>query len=218
MQIRILSISARNGGEEFLIRAELCEDIFDADPGREPGREIRELSLLPDCYMELRPTRGVIEEARFLEIEDAALFSDAVRMGLRMLAFGSNTKRGLEMKLLQKGISRDAASRAVTYLAERGYISEEEDAVREAERNVLKMRGRNRIRAILYEKGYDGGAVSAAERYLDGVDFVEVCTRLIEKRYADKLEDPASRRRVAATLMRNGFSMSEIRAAVSALS
>ena len=218
MQIRILSIAARNGGEEFLLRVELLEDVFDAELSHEPGREVRELSLLADCYMELRPTRGVIGEEEFLALSDAAAFSDAVRMGLRMLAFGANTKRGLETKLCRKGVSREAASRAAFYLASRGYISEEEDAVREAERNVRKMRGRNRIRAILYEKGYDGSAILAAERYLDEVDFVKICTSLIERRYSELLQDPVSQKKMAATLMRNGFSMGEIRAAVRTLS
>ena len=112
MQIRILSITARNGGEEFLLRAELSEDVFDADLSREPGREVRELLLLADCDMELRPTKGTVDEETFLCLEDAASFSEAVRMGLRMLAFGSNTKRGLETKLCQKGISREVAARA----------------------------------------------------------------------------------------------------------
>lgn len=218
MQIRILSITARNGGEEFLLRTELCEDVFDASLAREPGREIRELLLLADCYMELRPTKGVIDEETFFRLEDAATFSEAVRMGLRMLAYGSNTKRGLETKLCQKGVSREAAARAALHLSERGYISESEDAVREAERNVRKLRGRNRIRAILYEKGYDGEAIGAAERYLDEVDFVGICVSLIERRYAGLLEDPLSRKKMAATLMRNGFSMNEIREAVRALS
>lgn len=218
MQIRILSITAQGGGESFVIRAELCEDVFDAEPAREPSREIRELSLLADCYVELRPTRGVIDETAYLVLEDAAAFSDAVRMGLRMLAFGANTKRGLESKLVRKGVPREVAGRAALHLASRGYISETEDAVREAEINVRKLRGRNRIRALLYEKGYDADAVSAAERYLDEVDFSEVCARLIERRYGAMLEEPESRKRMAATLMRNGFSMNEIRAAVRALS
>ena len=214
-------MAARNGGEEVILRVELCEDVFDTDLSgdrfRAPGREIRELVLLADRYMELRPSKGVIDEETFFALEEAASFSDAVRSGLRMLSFGANTKRGLETKLCQKGISREIAQEAVAHLDARGYISEEEDAVREAERNVLKLRGRNRIRAILYEKGYDSDAIRAAERYLDGVDFVEICCRLIEKRYSPLLSDAASQKKMAATLMRNGFTMGEIRRAIRTL-
>lgn len=221
MQIRILSITARSGGEEILLRVELCEDVFDADLSLgshgTPSKETRELLLLADRYMELRPAKGVIDEETFWAIEEAALFSDAVRAGLRLLAFGANTKRGLEGKLCQKGVSREVAQDAAAYLSARGYISEEEDAVREAERNVAKMRGRNRIRAILYEKGYDSKAIGAAERYLEEVDFAEVCRRLIEKRYAALLRDPSLHKKMAATLMRNGFTMGEIRQAMRSL-
>lgn len=222
MQIRILSMMGQNGGEEILLRVELCEDVFDVaesepDMRRKPGREVRELSLLADRYMELRPVKGVIDEETFLALENAARFSHAVRAGVRMLAFGANTKRGLVAKLCRKDVTREAAQEAAEYLEARGYISEEEDAVREAERNVAKMRGRNRIRSILYEKGYDSTAVAAAERYLDGVDFVELCRRLIERRYSAMLADPASCRKMAATLMRNGFTMREIREAARSL-
>lgn len=215
-------MTAQSGGAEILLRVELCEDVFDvadasADLRRKPCREVRELLLLIDCYTKLRPAKGVIDEAEFLALERAARFTEAVRAGLRMLAFGANTARGLETKLCRKGVTREAAQEAAAYLAASGYISEEEDAVREAERNVKKLRGRNRIRAILYEKGYGGTAIDAAERYLDGVDFVELCGRLIETRYRAQLDDPALRKKMAAALMRNGFTMCEIRAALRTL-
>ncbi|MBR2906755.1 MAG: RecX family transcriptional regulator [Clostridia bacterium] len=219
MQIRILSMTAQNGGSEVLLRVELCEDVFDVAENalslaRKPTRETRELVLLLDRYTELRPARGVIDEETFLALERAAEFSEAVRIGLRMLAFGSNTRRGLENKLCRKGVAHEAAQEASLYLAQRGYIDEERDAVREAERNVAKLRGRNRIRATLYEKGYCDAAVATAERYLDGVDFVVLCKRLIARRYEKVLDDPSEYKRVAAALMRNGYTMSEIRAAL----
>lgn len=217
MQIRILSMTAQRGGEEILITVELCEDVFDTeadDPYRLPKRENRQLSILTDRYTEIRPMKGVIDEELFGVLEDAAAFTEAVRMGSRMLAFGAQTKHALEMRLHQKGAKREVAREAVAYLTERGYIVEEADAVREAERNVRKLRGRNRIRSILYEKGYDGDAIAAADAYMDGVDFVDVCRVLIRKRYAALAADPAQHKRMAATLMRNGFTMREIRAAM----
>lgn len=221
MQIRILSMTAQNGGAEILLRVELSEDVFDVAGGtsgnsRRPERETREFVLLLDRYTELRPTKGVIDEETFLALECAAEFSEAVRIGLRMLAFGANTRKGLESKLIRKGVRREAAQEASLYLERRGYIDEESDAVREAEKNVAKLRGRNRIRAVLYEKGYGDEAVDAAERYLDGVDFVALCKRLIAQRYEKGLLDPAGYKRVIAALMRNGYTMHEIRAAMHA--
>lgn len=219
MQIRILSMTAQNSGSEILLRVELSEDVFDVAESasgfsRSPAREIRELVLMLDCYTELRPVKGVIDEESFFALERAAEFSEAVRIGLRMLAFGSSTEKGLENKLCRKGVKREAAREAAQYLARHGYIDEERDAIREAERNVEKLRGRNRIRAALYEKGYGDGAIAAAERYLDGVDFVALCKKLIARRYESALSDPSAQRRVAAALMRNGYTMSEIRAAM----
>lgn len=215
MQIRITSIRARNGGEEILLTLELWRDVFDAASGDgEKERETLEFSLLPERYIALRPARGVIDEALFHRLEEADRFSTAVRCGLRILAYGANTRRTLEGKLQRHGIARETAREAAGYLAEHGYFSEEEDAVREAERGVAQLRGRNRIRGALYEKGYCGEALAAADRYLEEVDFVSLCVRLIGKRYAALLADPAEHKRMAATLMRNGYTMAEIRAAM----
>ncbi len=216
-------MTARDGGAEILIRVELSEDVFDvaesaAGAHRKPQREVRELALLLDRYAEIRPAKGVIDEATFLSLERAAEFSEAVRMGLRLLAFGASTRRGLENKLCRKGVARETAEEASCYLSKRGYIDEDRDAVREAERHVKRLRGRNRILAALYQKGFGADAVASAERYLDEVDFVELCGRLIEERYAAALSDALSRKKVVATLMRNGYTMHEIRAAFSARS
>ena len=222
MQYRILSMTAHGGGAEILLRVELSEDVYDvvgvsADLSRQPSREIRELVLMTEHYALLRPAKGVIGEDEFRALEDAAHLGEAVRAGMRILAFGANTKRTLADKLCKRGVSRDVAEAAAEQLSVRGYISEREDAVREAERNVRKMRGRNRIRAILRAKGYDDAAVAAAERYMDDVDFAELCARLIERRYLSQLDDAALRRKLAGMLMRNGYTMSEIRAAIRAL-
>ena len=221
MQIRILSITSCRGGEEILLRIELREDAYShgrffGEEGR-PRSEVRELSLLIDKYTELRPSKGEIDEIFFEQLVMAAEFSAAVTAGAKMLAFGANTKRGLAQKLVQKGYAREAAIEAAEYLADKGYISEMRDACREAENQVKKLRGRNRVVAALSEKGFDDDALSAALDYLDTVDFVERCATLIRKRYDGLLADADSRRKLAASLMRNGYTMREIREAMSTL-
>lgn len=212
-------MTARDGGAEVLVRVELSEDVFDvaesaSNSRRKPRREVRELLLLLDRYAALRPQKGVIDEEAFLRLQEAADFSEAVRLGLRLLAFGASTRKGLEGKLCRKGVGRMAAVEASAYLSANGYINEEQDAVREAERNVKKLRGRNRIRAALYQKGYGPEAVESAEHYLDEVDFVQLCKTLVQQRYKEALSDASSRKRIVATLMRNGYTMREIRAAI----
>ena len=221
MQIRILSITSCRGGEEIALRIELREDAYShgrffGEEGR-PRSEVRELSLLIDKYTELRPSKGEIDEAFFEQLVMAAEFSAAVTAGAKMLAFGANTKRGLAQKLVQKGYAREAAVEAAAYLAGKGYISETRDARREAENQVKKLRGRNRVVAALREKGFDDDALGAASDYLDTVDFVERCATLIQKRYDGLLADADSRRKLAASLMRNGYTMREIREAMSTL-
>ena len=222
MQIRILSMTSCRGGEEVLLRIELREDAYShgrffGSEGR-PRSEVRELSLLIDKYTELRPSKGEIDEAFFERLAFAAEFSSAVTAGARMLAFGANTKRGLVSKLVQKSFSREAAQEAAEYLAGKGYISEARDARREAENQVKKLRGRNRVVAALRDKGFGEDALLAAAEYLDTVDFSARCAMLIQKRYDGLLVDADSRRKLAASLMRNGYTMREIREAMTLVS
>ena len=96
-----------------------------------------------------------------------------------------------------------------------GLIDEKNAARREAERCAAQGRGRRYINARLFSLGYRGEALSEAEEYLDGVDFAELCARVIERRYGGSLPaEPSERDRAVAALMRRGFSSADIRAAV----
>lgn len=214
-------MSSCRGGDEVLLRIELREDpllrairFADEDGEDGPRTEVRELRLLIDKFSELRPAKGGIDEEFFLALVSASEFTTAVRMGARMLSFSASTKRALCSKLIQKGIDREIATDAAEYLAEKGYISETRDAKIEAQNQVRKLRGRNRVLAALRDKGFSEDAMEAANAYLETVDFVELCVSLIEKRYRDLLCDGESRRKLAAMLMRFGYTMREIREAM----
>jgi len=218
MQIRLVSIQARRGGEEILLGIELWEDVFDAGAlatgRRSPGCETRELVLLIDRYSALRPKRGILDEETFSALEEASRFSEAVRVGMRMLSYAPNTKAMLEKKLIKRGYSRQTAQDAVTYIDSKGYMHETEEARREVDRRLARMDGRNQIRMKLYAKGFDNEAIAAAEAYMDEIDFVERCANMIRTRYGALLADPAMHKRMAGALMRNGYTMGEIRAAM----
>jgi SOS response regulatory protein OraA/RecX len=221
MQIRLTEISARRGGEEIALSFELYEDVFDSGAlavgRRAPGRELKELVILTERYAALRPKRGIIEEELYLEIEEAARFSDAVKSGMRMLSCGMNTKVMLEKKLVNRGVSRETAQSAVLYIVSKGLIDEDADVQREVECRLANFWGRNRIRSKLYMKGFDNKELQTAERYMETIDFSERCAELIRRRYMKHLADPAMHKKMAATLMRCGYTMNEIRSAVRSL-
>ena len=105
------------------------------------------------------------------------------------------------------------AAEAVDFLVRRGYLSEAEDAVREAERGVRKLYGKSRILSAIYAKGYDSESIRAATEYLDTVDFARNCAELLAKRFGVLPTEPDSRRKAVASLIRSGYAMREIKEA-----
>ncbi|MBQ7384642.1 MAG: regulatory protein RecX [Clostridia bacterium] len=202
MTVSVTSVSALNGGSEILLS--VC--ISDGEHS-----EKRQLVLLSRQYAELRPEKGEISEERFDELSHAADICAAVKRGMNILGYGASSKKNMRLKLRSKGFSPEVSETAAEYLEELGYINEESDAEREAERCVGKYWGRRRIAAALYEKGYCEAAVRGAIDSLEAVDFEGRCVSLIEKKFRALPEDANGRKKLFAALLRYGYSPSEIK-------
>lgn len=208
MNIKIVSVREADGGGAVLLGVEIC-----AGEGKS---ERRELMLTAAQYREHRPHRGdELSTEEFDELEVLSETAQAARRGAGILSYGANSRSTLRRKLISKGFSREASDAAVEMLDDAGLIDEKNAARREAERCAAQCRGRKYINARLFSLGYRGEALSEAEEYLDGVDFAELCARVIERRYGGSLPaEPSERDRAVAALMRRGFSSADIRAAV----
>lgn len=204
MTISVRSVSAQNGGSEAVVKIRL-------NSGDNFEDKIFVLSM--QSYAELRVEKGEISEERFDELQRAAEIYSALKRGMNILGYGSCSERNLVLKLRSKGISRDIAQEAAKLLCARGYINEREDACREAERCVKKYWGARRIEAQLYSKGYSSEAIDAALDSLGNVDFVALCSELISKRFAEP-RDETEKKRLFASLMRYGYSSSQIKRAI----
>ena len=150
---------------------------------------------------------------------DALLFTSqihtAVKQGLSILSYGMCSENALIRKLISRGNSREIAEMATEELKQNGYIDQDEDAAREAERGAIKLWGKIRITASLREKGYSDDSIRYALTYLraSGVDYIENCATLIRRRWGEMPSDHAERRKMVATVMRYGYTTDEIRAA-----
>ncbi len=182
---------------EFLILRELFDERFD-----------EQFDELPDGDVELYVV-GQLEELA----DVTAAFSSACAS----LAFSQCSSKALFRKLLIKGFSKSASEAAVELCELRGYIDEVAMAIRRAEIMVEKMWGRVRILAKLREEGYSDFAIDSAREYLDGVDFSEVCSRVILKKYRKITEERMAREKMYASLARLGFSRTDIREAVKSI-
>ncbi len=209
MTVSVLSVAAR-AGDDIAVSFEIKE-------GEHAQRECFVISaaLLAD----LRLSVGECTRECYDTVCQASEVYRAKKRGLNILAYGTASKIGLYRKLLSKGISKDIAKEAVRELAAEGYINADEDALREAEKCVGKLWGKRRIAAALYQKGYTDRQVKAALCDLEdrGTDFSEICAERLRRTNSELPTEPKEKQRLAASLMRYGFSTSEIKDALEIL-
>ncbi len=180
-------------------------------------QEQKSLILTVEQYCELHPSKGVISEEMYDQLESADEFCRALRAGESLLSYGSNSAQMLVRKLLQRGYSRDTAMRAADCLVQNGVIDEVRDMHREVEKCLRKLWGARRIRTQLWSRGFGKEALSELPMLLEEVDFVWNCTEWIRKHYGTLPSDADEQRRMMAALSRYGYSVHEIRAAIRSL-
>ena len=142
----------------------------------------------------------------------------AIKKGICLLGYASNTEKALTRKLKLKGYPDEIAAQAASYLKEKGYIREEDDALRYAENLALhKSYGKNRIKKEMYAKGFPENVI---RRTLDltQVDFAEVCAcRIRSMGGVGILKNTEEKNKAVSALIRYGFSYHEIREAAELL-
>lgn len=178
------------------------------------NKDLREFVIFTSQKEGLRLSREEITTGTFANIEYAAKVCDAARRGAVILSYSRNSAYMLKQKLCRKGFERDVADDAVMYLDKKGYINETDDVEREAQNCVNKLWGKRKIISHLYAKGYRGEAIRCANDFIETVDFEESCFKLLKKKYKNPPETPYERDKIIASLMRCGFSSSEIKQAL----
>ncbi len=169
------------------------------------------LKLLATRYAALRPERGEISRDFFELLEEEDRLCKAYLSGLNILSFGSNTAHTLRLKLRRRGFDAGIAGRAVEMLSSKGYINEDEDFKRDIERCLRKGWGSRRILSELHKKGYDDEALALAEDELSQLDFGEYCLNFLQSHRDDLPTDTKEKQKLIASLVRYGYSMSEIK-------
>lgn len=150
------------------------------------------------------------------ELEDLLRESDYRRAKSRALWFldrADHSEKSLCEKITRAGISTEAALRAIERLKELGLVDDRRYAenlyARFAAANVSK----RAAYAKMYEKGVPAGIIKEVLSQSE-VNEQEQLEALIERRYRAKLSAPDGPGKVAAALIRKGFSFDVVRAAV----
>ncbi len=211
MKLEISSICAINAGEEVKINFLTVGDN---------GQTERTSLIIPSKqYLTLKLSKGECGTELYDELAHSAEVWSAVKRGTSLLSGSACSEKALRVKLTSKGYDKEIAEEAVKELVSLGLMNPFDDAFREAQKQFAKLRGKKRIAAELFAKGYSAQAVRRALNKLDlsGADFVAGCRRLIEKRYAELPQEPHERQKLYAALMRCGYTTSEISQAIDEL-
>ena len=198
----------------FATRREGCIGIeIELRDGENTEKKV--FHLLSSQYSSLSPSKGEITEDLYETIAEASRFCDAYTKAMNILAFAPCTEKALILKLRRRGFEADLATAVAHEMAIKGYISDSDTAERELERCLAKKWGPRRITAHLHSKGYDDDTLILIEDAMENVDFGELCFELAQKKYDEIPEDPRERQKIIAALSRYGYSMSDIKYALS---
>ena len=204
MTINLLSILVYNEGKEVQLEVEL----------RQNQNSDRRIFKMPySIFKSLGLSEGEITREDMTEIMDADERYKALKRAFDIISYGRNSKKVLEDKLRKRGFSAEISADIAEYMKNHGYIDEDDDAVREVELCVKKMWGSRRILMHLHEKRYEVSAINSAKKYMESIDFVDVCVKLVREKYGTLPKDDAERQKIISALIRHGFSMNEIKSA-----
>ncbi len=214
MTITVENIRAVSGGEEaeitLAIRSGEESQIIKGSVSAAQLAELHFASRLGMCFEIDRMTCDAVLRSMKLQ--------SAIKKGASLLGFSRNTKRALKNKLIRKGYPADISEEAVIYLAEHGYIREENDAVLLAETLANRRHyGKNRIKKELFAKGFESDIIRETMEEMD-VDFAEICMKRIETMGGVEIFSEAeSKKKAMAALMRYGFSYEDMKEALAVL-
>ena len=170
----------------------------------------------------LRSTLAAVTDARLYvgmeldEEEYAALRRSSSRglerqKALELLSRRPHSRKELKDKLLRRGVSEEDAEDCVAWLADRGFLDDEEYAGAVARHYAAKGYGAGRVRSELQRRGIDREL--AADTLSDLPDSAGKIDAFLARRLGDP-HDREAVRKVSAALFRRGFSWEEIRAAL----
>ena len=206
MKIEVISVSAVSEGAEMIISVSISNE--------DNKTEKRKFLIFAEQYLELGIRKGqVIDEETFDKIEELSKKCRAIRKGVDLLSYSASSKVRLAHRLRSKGIDKESAENAAEYLEKMGIINEEADVERQIALCLKKLWGKRRIYREICAKGYDRTLVEAEISKIDGEILVQNCVACFKKNHKILPEDPEVRKKIVASLVRYGYTFSEIKEA-----
>lgn len=158
-----------------------------------------------------------IDENQLTELLSTVSFRRAYNKGLDFLSRRLYGTKELERKLCEKGHEKDAVKKAIERLTELRLLDDDEYAKALA-RELYERKGysKNRISKELQFRGIDREITENALDTLDN-DPQKRIILLVNKKYLNKLNDEKGKARTIQSLMRLGYSYSDIKSALNSI-
>lgn len=214
MKISIYRILAVENGEEAEISMEITN-----------GRETQQIkgrisaAMFSELGLPLLLKEPLLVDKEQCEsILRCMKLCSAIKKGIYLLGYSSNTAKALSRKLKMKGYPDDIAEEAANYLKEKGFIRESDDALMFAEKLAThKFYGKNRIKKEMFAKGFSEDIIRETLEWTE-VDFADVCAQRIRSMGGvDIFKNMEQKNKAVSALMRYGFSYHDIREAAELL-
>ncbi len=143
-------------------------------------------------------------------------FKRAREKAMVYLSYSDHTVKSMYKKLSENGFENDDIDEVVSYLVERGYINEKDYFERFCRHCAQKMGyGRRRIEMMALQKGFSKKTFGEnADEVFGEIDFLSICEKQLEKSGISDFSDKKVRDKTIASLIRRGFSLSEIKEAM----
>ena len=145
-----------------------------------------------------------------------------IASAMNILVYASNTERRLREKLLRKGYSPEDVDTAVDYCKGKGYVNDLSQLSYTAQvMSGSKLYGKRRLVVELYKKGFRREDIAQLDYDELEIDFAANCAALLcrtAKLYtAEEKRAFVPDRRIMGAMVRYGYSVSEVKDAVSLL-
>lgn len=153
-----------------------------------------------------------IDDKHFVKLREENLFDNARRQAFALLSYGENNKKMLISKLIDRGFSKELSQNVADYMEHRGYIDEEKQMGLLLETYLKKKFGKIKITRELISKGYKREAVAKfVQDEFPKIDFAANCAWIIEHKYSPIPKDQGEVKKMIASLMNYGYSISDIK-------
>ena len=158
---------------------------------------------------------AVLPEEVFLEMEHNASFSRALARMRSILSYSGQSRHNLVNRLRQFGFSDEICEETADYAVEHGFVREEAQAGHAAEIYLRrKYWGKRRIVSELASRGYPQDVIQEAIDAIPDEEFRRALIQIIEKKYGMPPSDPGERQKMVLSLLRLGYTGSEIKEAI----